>query len=106
MNYNSGGRTPLSNTIMGIVVLVTLLFLMPLFMYTPDVTLAAIIIAAVLGLIDVKAMVNLWRLDKLDFLACSCSFFGVLFVSVQTGLLIAVILQILLSFFLIIIIVK
>ncbi|XP_062088766.1 probable sulfate transporter 3.4 [Humulus lupulus] len=90
VNFNAGGRTPLSNTIMGIVVLVTLLFLMPLFIYTPDVTLAAIIITAVLGLIDVKAMVNLWRLDKLDFLACSCSFFGVLFVSVQTGLLIAI----------------
>ncbi|KAF4358075.1 hypothetical protein G4B88_021824 [Cannabis sativa] len=86
----TGGRTQLSNTMTGIVVLVTMLFLMQLFIHTPDVTLAAIIITAVVGLIDVKAMVNLWRLDKLDFLACSCSFFGVLFVSVQTGLLVAI----------------
>ncbi|KAM6582211.1 hypothetical protein CsatB_009213 [Cannabis sativa] len=90
VNYDVGGRTQLSNTMTGIVVLVTMLFLMQLFIHTPDVTLAAIIITAVVGLIDVKAMVNLWRLDKLDFLACSCSFFGVLFVSVQTGLLVAI----------------
>ncbi|KAM6598532.1 hypothetical protein CsatA_018141 [Cannabis sativa] len=90
VNYDVGGRTQLSNTMTGIVVLVTMLFLMQLFIHTPDVTLAAIIITAVVGLIDIKAMVNLWRLDKLDFLACSCSFFGVLFVSVQTGLLVAI----------------
>ncbi|KAF4365456.1 hypothetical protein F8388_012821 [Cannabis sativa] len=92
-NYQIDGNreiTQLSNTMTGIVVLVTMLFLMQLFIHTPDVTLAAIIITAVVGLIDVKAMVNLWRLDKLDFLACSCSFFGVLFVSVQTGLLVAI----------------
>lgn len=93
MNYNAGAKTALSNTVMGTIVLVTLLFLMPLFHYTPDVTLAAIIITAVLGLIDIKAMINLWRLDKLDFLACFCSLSGVLFVSVQAGLLVAVILS-------------
>ncbi|PON73324.1 Sulfate transporter [Parasponia andersonii] len=90
VNYDAGAKTALSNTIMAAVVLVTLLFLMPLFHYTPDVTLAAIIITAVLGLINVKAIMNLWRLDKLDFLACSCSLFGVLFVSVQTGLAVAI----------------
>lgn len=78
---------------MAVVVLVTLLFFMPLFSYTPDVALAAIIIIAVLGLIDIKAVINLWKLDKLDFFACLCSLFGVLFLSVQIGLAIAVILS-------------
>lgn len=71
-------------------VLVTLLFLMPLFYYTPNVILAAIIITAVIGLIDYQAAFRLWKVDKLDFLACSCSFFGVLFISVPLGLAIAV----------------
>ena len=60
---------------------VLLLFLMPLFYYTPNVVLAAIIISAVIGLIDYQAAYKLWKVDKLDFLACMCSFFGVLFIS-------------------------
>lgn len=92
MNYNAGAKTVFSNIVMAFAVLVTLLFLMPLFYYTPNVTLAAIIVAAVVGLIDYETVINLWKLDKLDFLACWCSFLGVLFISVHIGLAIAVIL--------------
>ncbi|KAJ6711603.1 SLC26A/SULP TRANSPORTER-RELATED [Salix purpurea] len=38
----------------------------------------------------VLAAYRLWKVDKLDFLACMCSFFGVLFISVPLGLGIAV----------------
>lgn len=90
VNYNAGAQTAVSNIIMASAVLVTLLFLMPLFYYTPNVVLAAIIITAVIGLIDYQAAYKLWKVDKLDFLACLCSFFGVLFISVPLGLGIAV----------------
>lgn len=90
VNYNAGAQTAVSNIIMASAVLVTLLFLMPLFYYTPNVVLATIIIAAVIGLIDYQAAYKLWKVDKLDFLACMCSFFGVLFLSVPLGLSIAV----------------
>ncbi|KAL5160222.1 putative sulfate transporter 3.4 [Glycine soja] len=90
VNYNAGAQTAVSNIIMASAVLVTLLFLMPLFYYTPNVVLAAIIITAVSGLIDYQAAYKLWKVDKLDFLACLCSFFGVLFISVPLGLGIAV----------------
>ncbi|KAJ4851004.1 putative sulfate transporter 3.4 [Turnera subulata] len=90
VNYNAGAQTAVSNIIMASAVLVTLLFLMPLFYYTPNVILAAIIITAVIGLIDYRAAYQLWKVDKLDFLACLCSFFGVLFISVPLGLAIAV----------------
>ncbi|PKI77597.1 hypothetical protein CRG98_001999 [Punica granatum] len=63
---------------------------MPLFYYTPNVILAAIIITAVIGLIDYQAAFRLWKVDKLDFVACLSSFFGVLFISVPLGLAIAV----------------
>lgn len=81
----------MSNIVMSSAVLVALLYLMPLFYYTPNVVLAAIIITAVIGLIDYNAAMRLYKIDKLDFLACLCSFFGVLFLSVQMGLTIAVI---------------
>ena len=90
MNYNAGAQTAVSNIVMAAAVLVTLLFLMPLFYFTPNVILAAIIITAVIGLIDYQAAFQLWKVDKLDFLACLSSFFGVLFVSVPLGLAIAV----------------
>ncbi|OMO54137.1 sulfate anion transporter [Corchorus capsularis] len=90
VNYNAGAQTAVSNIVLATAVLVTLLFLMPLFYYTPNVILAAIIITAVIGLIDYPAALKLWKVDKLDFLACACSFFGVLFISVPLGLAIAV----------------
>ncbi|XP_010033888.2 probable sulfate transporter 3.4 [Eucalyptus grandis] len=90
VNYNAGAQTAISNIVMATAVLVTLLFLMPLFHYTPNVILGAIIITAVIGLIDYQAALRLWKVDKLDFLACICSFVGVLFISVPLGLAIAV----------------
>ena len=75
---------------MAAAVLITMLFLLPLFYYTPKVILAAIIITAVVGLIDLHGMIRLWKVDKLDFLACISAFLGVLFISVQIGLAIAV----------------
>lgn len=92
VNYNAGAKTAFSNIVMATAVLVTLLFLMPLFYYTPNVVLAAIIITAVIGLIDHEGALRLWKVDKLDFVACLCSFLGVLFISVPSGLALAVIL--------------
>ncbi|CAN0871597.1 Probable sulfate transporter 3.3 [Linum grandiflorum] len=90
VNHNAGCKTAVSNIVMSVTVMVTLLFLMPLFQYTPNVVLGAIIVTAVIGLIDVPAAVRIWRIDKFDFLVMMSSFLGVVFVSVQQGLAIAV----------------
>lgn len=90
VNHNAGCKTAMSNVIMALTVMVTLLFLMPLFVYTPNVVLGAIIISAVIGLIDLPAVYNIWKMDKMDFLVCLCAFAGVIFISVQQGLAIAV----------------
>lgn len=75
---------------MASVVLFTMLLLMPLFHYTPNVILSAIIISAVIGLIDVRGAILLWKVDKFDFLACMSAFLGVLLLSVPIGLSISV----------------
>ncbi|GAV90747.1 Sulfate_transp domain-containing protein/STAS domain-containing protein/Sulfate_tra_GLY domain-containing protein [Cephalotus follicularis] len=90
VNHNAGAKTAVSNIIMSIAVMVTLLFLMPLFQYTPNVILGAIIVTAVVGLIDVQAAIQVWKVDKFDFIVMLCAFFGVIFISVQHGLAIAV----------------
>jgi high affinity sulfate transporter 1 len=90
VNFNAGVYTAMSNIIMAIVVLIVLLVLTPLFKYTPSCILSAIIISAVLSLIDLRAAWLIWKIDKFDFLACLGAFLGVFFVSVEIGLLIAV----------------
>lgn len=86
----AGCNTAVSNIVMSCVLLLTLLVITPLFKYTPNAVIASIIISAVIGLIDIKAMILIWKIDKLDFIACMGAFFGVVFVSVEIGLLIAV----------------
>ncbi|KAE8732860.1 High affinity sulfate transporter 1 [Hibiscus syriacus] len=44
----------------------------------------------VISLIDIEAMSLIWKIDKFDFVACMGAFFGVVFSSVEIGLLIAV----------------
>ncbi|OWM63583.1 hypothetical protein CDL15_Pgr008126 [Punica granatum] len=68
----------------------TLILITPLFKYTPNTILASIIISAVVGPVDINAMILIWKIDKFDFLACLGAFLGVVFASVAIGLLIAV----------------
>ncbi|MCL7027633.1 hypothetical protein MKW94_008494 [Papaver nudicaule] len=90
VNFNAGAQSAVSNIVMAATVMITLLFLLPLFYFTPNVILAAIIITAVIGLVNYQEAIKFWRVDKFDFLTCLIAFFGVLFLSVQMGLAIAV----------------
>ncbi|XP_030459302.2 sulfate transporter 1.3-like [Syzygium oleosum] len=90
VNYMAGCHTAVSNIVMSCVVLLTLELITPLFHYTPNAILASIIISAVVGLIDIEAAILIWKIDKFDFVACMGAFFGVVLVSVEIGLLIAV----------------
>ncbi|KAG6480687.1 sulfate transporter 3.1-like [Zingiber officinale] len=90
VNYNAGCKTAMSNVIMSVAVMITLLFLTPLFHYTPLVVLSSIIISAMLGLIDYESAIHLWHVDKVDFCVCVGAYLGVVFGSVEIGLVIAV----------------
>lgn len=90
MNASAGCKTTVSNVVMATAVLVSLELLTRLLYYTPVAVLASIILSALPGLVDVKEACNIWRVDKMDFLACIGAFLGVLFGSVEIGLLAAV----------------
>ncbi|KAF8392335.1 hypothetical protein HHK36_022677 [Tetracentron sinense] len=90
VNFNAGCKTSVSNIVMAIAIMITLLFLTPLFHYTPLVVLSSIIIAAMLGLIDYETAIHLWKIDKFDFVICMSAYIGVVFGSVEMGLIIAV----------------
>ncbi|KAG4981899.1 hypothetical protein AAZX31_10G028300 [Glycine max] len=95
VNYNAGCKTAASNIIMSIAVMLTLLFLTPLFHYTPLVVLSAIIVSAMLGLIDYEAAIHLFKVDKFDFVVCMSAYVGVVFGSVEIGLVIAIAISVL-----------
>ncbi|KAK1390565.1 Sulfate_transp domain-containing protein/STAS domain-containing protein/Sulfate_tra_GLY domain-containing protein [Heracleum sosnowskyi] len=95
VNYNAGCKSAFSNIVMATAVMITLLFLMPLFHYTPLVVLSSIIMAAMLGLIDYNGAIHLWNVDKFDFIICISAYIGVVFGSVEIGLVVAVVISLL-----------
>lgn len=91
VNFSAGCQTVVSNIVMAITVLLSLELFTSLLYYTPIAILASIILSALPGLIDINEAINIYKVDKLDFLACIGAFLGVLFASVEIGLLAAVI---------------
>lgn len=91
VNFSAGCETVVSNIVMAITVFISLELLTKLLYYTPLAILASVILSALPGLIDINEAYHIWKVDKMDFLVCIGAFFGVLFVSVEIGLLVAVI---------------
>jgi len=66
VNLNAGAKTGLSAIIAAAFVLLTLLFLTPLLYHLPQAALAAIIIMAVVGLINIKGIKHAWQAHRHD----------------------------------------
>ncbi|KAJ8769523.1 hypothetical protein K2173_005126 [Erythroxylum novogranatense] len=90
VNFSAGCETAMSNIVMSITVIVSLELFTKLLYFTPTAILASVILSALPGLVDLNEAYKIWKIDKLDFLACIGAFTGVLFVSVEIGLLVAV----------------
>ncbi|XP_052188214.1 sulfate transporter 4.1, chloroplastic-like isoform X2 [Diospyros lotus] len=90
VNHESGAKTGLSGFVMGIIVGCALLFMTPLFKYIPQCALAAIVISAVIGLVDYDEAIFLWRVDKKDFLLWSITSATTLFFGIEIGVIIGV----------------
>ena len=90
VNFSAGCETVVSNMVMVITVIITLELMTRLLYFTPLAILASIILSALPGLIDISEAYSIWKVDKFDFLSCIGAFFGVIFASVEIGLLIAV----------------
>jgi high affinity sulfate transporter 1 len=92
---SSGVRSQLSNIILFGFLVLTMLFLMPLFHDLPEAVLAAIVIGAVAHLVDVGALRRLRRVDPTDFVLALLCFAAVLVFGLLMGLAIAVVLSLL-----------
>jgi SulP family sulfate permease len=93
VNFQVGARTPLASMISSAVIILTLLFLTPYFFYLPKAILASVIFTAVYSLIDLKEPIKLWNSDRKDFWMLIATFLGTLFVGIEEGILIGVVLS-------------
>lgn len=90
INEESGGKTGMAALISVLMVGFTLLFLTPLFYFLPKTVLAAIIIVAVFGLINLKEAAFLWKANNLDFWLMFVTFLATLFFGVEYGIIVGV----------------
>lgn len=74
VNLNAGAKTGMCSVITGVLVLVTLLFLTPLLYHLPQAVLAAVIMMAVVGLINFEAIKHAWHASKHDGIAAVVTF--------------------------------
>ncbi|MBT3348351.1 MAG: sulfate permease [Thiotrichales bacterium] len=74
VNLNAGAKTGMSSVYTAALVLVTLLFLTPLLYHLPKAVLAAVIMMAVVGLINFKAFKHAWLANKSDGIASVVTF--------------------------------
>ena len=90
INQESGATTGMASLISVLMVVITLLFLTPLFYYLPKSVLAAIIIVAVFGLVNIKEAIFLWKANNLDFWLLVATFISTLFFGIEYGIAIGV----------------
>lgn len=108
VNGGAGARSQLSGYVVALLTVVTLIFLTGLFEQLPEAVLAAVVIAAVIELVDLDAMRRLYRVStarlesiygrasRADFIGALGAMLGVLVFDTLPGLIIGVVLSVLL----------
>lgn len=102
VNGGAGAKTQLSSIVVSALTVLTLLFLTGLFEKLPEAVLAAVVIAAVIELVDFRAFERLFRVwtqplgdiyrlaARADFIAAVGALLGVLFFDTLPGLFIGI----------------
>ncbi|XP_043951378.1 sodium-independent sulfate anion transporter isoform X1 [Drosophila biarmipes] len=90
VNHASGVRTPLGGCYTSLLVLLALGLLAPYFQYIPKAALSAVIISAVIFMIEFEVIKPLWRCSRRELLPGAITFVMSLAVGVEIGLLLGV----------------
>ena len=89
----AGARSQLSSIVTAALIIVTVIVLAPLFHNLPTAILGAIVIASVIGLMDVAELRRYYASSRVDFVLAMVALLGVISTDVLTGLIIAVFLS-------------
>jgi SulP family sulfate permease len=96
VNFAAGANTGLASIITALLIALTVLFLTPLFYFLPQTILAAIILVAVSGLVDLKTPQAIWRYNKADAASLFITFAAVLLAGIETGIVMGVLVSLVL----------
>ena len=90
VNYYAGARTPVSSFVCALIIVVVLLFFTQVFTHLPNGVLAAIVMLSVVGLMDLKNGPHHWKFHREDTITEYATMILVLFMGIETGLLVGV----------------
>jgi len=92
VNFSAGGKTPVVSLLVAGFMALTAVFLTPILQTLPLSVLAALIIVACFNLLDFKSLWKTWVYSRADGITALATFFAVLLLGVQWGVLIGVVL--------------
>lgn len=94
--FDAGAKTGFTAIVSGIIVGITLLYFTPMLFYIPIATLAAVIIVAVIGMIQFEPFKHAWKVNPHDGLVAFTVFAGTLYFAphLEWGIFIGVALSI------------
>ena len=96
VNDKAGAKTPLALVFASVTIGLCLLYLTDLLRNLPDVVLAAIVLVAVKGLVDITELRRVWTLSRMEFSVAMAALAGVLLLGILKGVLLAAIISMLL----------
>ncbi len=96
VNDKAGAKTPLALVWASVTIGLCLMYLTGLLSNLPNVVLAAIVLVAVKGLVDIAELRHLWRVSRFEFSVSMVAFAGVLLLGILNGVVVAVVASILL----------
>ncbi len=89
VNNDAGARTKTAGIVTAATIVLVLVLLTPLFERLPQATLGAIVLLAIVGLFDVDAMREIWRVRRADAYTMVGAFVATLALGVDLGILVA-----------------
>jgi high affinity sulfate transporter 1 len=87
---DAGARTPFSGIVAAVLVVIFMVAAPGITAFLPTTTLAAVVIVAAASLVDVKTMLRLVRMSRMETALLIATFLGVAFVGVLQGIVIAI----------------
>jgi len=87
VNFAAGARTPLAGVFTAALLALVALYFTGWFRFLPNAVLAATIVAAVLGLVDLGIARRLWRYSRADAASWAVTVAGVLALGIEVGIL-------------------
>ncbi len=93
VNDQAGAKTGMAGIISAVLIVITLMYLTPIFYYLPKAILASVIMVAVFGLIDIKEAKQLWNSNRTDFWMLIVTFIGTLTLGIEQGIGLGVVLS-------------